>query len=192
MRLFVGIELEPPLQDAVGAVIAALRRDLEERAPDIRIRWLPPANLHLTLAFIGEVQDAFLEPIRAALAQGFSVPAFDLAFGSAGTFPAAGPLRVVWIGVAQGEAALRQLHDEIVGRLGRLGLRFEERAYSPHLTVGRVREGRGPAARRVREVAREGAAALGPQHVAAVTLFRSRLSPAGSTYDVVMRVPLQG
>ena len=120
-----------------------------------------------------------------------SVPIFDLAFGGAGAFPPSGPLRVMWIGVTQGERSAGELHRDVVTRLSRLGLRFEARAYSPHLTVARVKDTRGPLAR-AREVLRSMPVALDSQRVTAVTLFRSRVSSSGSTYDVVMRVPLQG
>jgi len=192
MRLFVGIELDPPLRASAGAAVALLRHELERHAPDLHARWLPVANLHLTLAFIGEVPDDTTRRVSAALAAGFAVSSFQLSLAGAGAFPPSGPLRVVWIGVADGESSLRELHADIVGRLSQVGLSFEERAYSAHLTVARLKDVRGAGVRAVREALRGVAIQLPSQQVKAVTLFRSRVSSAGSTYDVVMRVPLQG
>jgi 2'-5' RNA ligase len=192
MRLFVGVELDAPLRTSAAAAIALLRRAVEERAPDVQIRWLPIANLHLTLAFIGEVQDDMSRRVSASLSEGLAVSSFELSLAGAGAFPPSGPLRVVWIGVSDGESSLRRLQADIVARLSSLGLAFDDRAYSPHLTVARLKGARGPGARAVREALRGVGIQLGPQRVKAVTLFRSRVSSAGSTYDVLMRVPLQG
>lgn len=192
MRLFVGVELDPPVRVSAATAVELLRGEIDGQVPDLHARWLPAANLHLTLAFIGEVPDDVSRCVSAALAEGFTVPAFDLRFAGAGAFPPAGPVRVIWIGVADGAASLSRLQAGIVARLSRLDLRFEERAYSPHLTVARLKDVRGARARVVREALGRIDVTLAPQHVRAVTLFRSRVSSAGSTYDALMRVPLQG
>jgi 2'-5' RNA ligase len=191
MRLFTGIELAAPVRAALAATTGQLRRHLEARIPDLQARWIPPANLHLTLAFIGEVADSRVPEVANALQRGFATPGFDLELAGAGAFPPSGPPRVAWIGVYQGAAPLRALHGEVVVRLGELGFEFEARPYSPHLTVARLRDVRGPSGRVLREALGQAEVTPAAQRVGDMTLFRSRVSSSGSTYDVVLRVPLR-
>ena len=165
MRLFTGIELAAPVRAAVAGTIVRLRQHLDDRIPDLHARWVPSGNLHLTLAFIGEVGEARVPVVASALERGFATAIFDLELAAAGAFPTGGAPRVVWIGVSQGAVPLRALHGEIVGRLGELGLAFEARPYSPHLTVARLRDVRGPSARALRDAVREAAVPPAAQRV---------------------------
>jgi RNA 2',3'-cyclic 3'-phosphodiesterase len=192
MRLFVGIELGESLAASVEAAVTQLRSELRRSCPGLAARWVSPANLHLTLVFIGEVADSDRPAVSTALEPAFSVPAFDLRVSGFGAFPASGPLRVIWMGIPEGARELSLLHDEVDGRLVRLGRAGEARPYSPHLTVARVKDARGVTARAARDAVRMAIAGGGSTRVEAITLFRSRLSRDGSVYEPLMRVPLLG
>lgn len=191
MRLFIGVELDPRVKAAAADVAERLRQRLTRAAPDVRARWVETENLHITLWFIGEAQPPRDAEIRAALESApFSEPAFDLLIAGCGAFPPSGPPRVFWIGVQGGAAGMSALYGDVGRRMASLGYRAETRGYTPHLTIARVKEaGRGSS-----RIARETAAALpadcGASRVAAVTLFQSRLSPRGATYEPLLRVPL--
>ena len=130
--------------------------------------------------------------VSASLSEGLAVSSFELSLAGAGAFPPSGPLRVVWIGVSDGESSLRRLQADIVARLSSLGWPSTIGPIPRISRVARLKGARGPRrTRRARGSAGVGIQ-LGPQQVKAVTLFRSRVSSAGSTYDVLMRVPLQG
>jgi RNA 2',3'-cyclic 3'-phosphodiesterase len=189
MRLFIGIELGDSLVASVEAAVTRLRSQIRRSCPELAARWVRRDNLHLTLVFIGEVADGGVPDVRAALEPAFATRAFDLRIDGFGAFPPSGPVRVVWMGVTEGRRELSLLHDEIQGRLNRPG---EPRPYAPHLTVARVKDVRGPSARAVRDVVRTAHGDAGAARVEAVTLFRSRLSPEGSVYEALMRVPLRG
>jgi 2'-5' RNA ligase len=156
------------------------------------VRWVSHANLHLTLVFIGEVSDSDRPAVSAALEPSFGVPAFDLRVSGFGSFPASGPLRVIWMGIAEGVRDLSLLHDEVNRRLVRVGRAGEARLYAPHLTVARVKDARGVTARAARDTVRAAIAGGGSTRVEHVTLFRSRLSRDGSAYEPLKRVPLPG
>jgi 2'-5' RNA ligase len=190
MRLFVGIELGEALGATVDGAVTRLRSDLLRCCPDFTATWVKRANLHLTLVFLGDVPDHRLPDVRAALAPVCGVGRFDLRVAGFGTFPPGGPMRVIWMGVSDGVRELSLLHDEISARLQRIGHEGEARAYAPHLTVARVTRGPGSDIARVRQVVQTTAAPGGRDTVGVVTLFRSHLSPSGSTYEAVMRVPL--
>jgi 2'-5' RNA ligase len=191
MRLFIGVELEDRVKALAADVAERLRQRLNRRLPDFHARWIEPANLHVTLWFIGEVPDESLDRIIAALqAPAFSSPAFPLSLGGCGAFPPSGQPRVLWIGVHRGLEEMRGLYREVGARLEPLGYLPERRDYAAHLTIARVKDGGRGGAREIRSILAALPADCGVCQIAAVTLFRSRLSPRGATYDPLLRVPL--
>lgn len=171
-RLFTAVELSPPVRAAVvdqqSAIAAAVRA-----AGDRDLRLVGPAQLHLTLVFIGDVPDERVGGLSAVLADDLALPPFDIDIGAPGVFPPHGPPRVLWLGIERGARELAQLHALLSARLESRGVPRESRPYQPHLTIGRWRD-RGPARLR---------AALPPtvrpvsERVDHVTLFRSHLRP---------------
>lgn len=188
MRLFIGVELDDALKAAIAAEIDRIRREIERRRARVQARWVPPENHHITLWFLGEVDDSRAASVAKALERPFETPAFTLRISGAGTFPPSGAPRVIWMGIAEGSPSLRSLHEDLATRLAPLGFEREARAYSPHLTIARVKE--GPPA--LRDTLRAAVGDVGACTVGAVTLFRSRTSPKGATYEALFRVALPG
>jgi len=191
MRLFIGIELDDRMKAAATDVAERLRQRLHRVSAHLDARWIREDNLHITVWFIGEVEDARAAEIEKALKQApFSTPVFDLAIGSCGAFPPSGPPRVLWLGVREGGAQMVRIYREVGARLAPLGLQAERRDYSAHLTIARVKDpGRGTS-RGLRDTLATFSADCGRCPVTAVTLFRSRLSPPGALYEPLLRVPL--
>lgn len=190
MRLFVGVELDEAVAAAAASAARALKERLAEVAPRFVARWVPPANLHITLWFIGEVPEPRGEAIVEALRPPLDMPAFRLVLRGCGAFPPSGAPRVLWIGAGAGAGAMRDLYARIGARLTPLGVAAEERPYSPHLTIARVKDPGPVAARVLRQTIASIGADCGETAVTAATLFRSRLSPRGPAYEPLLRVPL--
>jgi 2'-5' RNA ligase len=191
MRLFIGVELDARVRSAAADVGAELRELLRARIPNLDARWIPAGNLHITLWFIGEVAEERAAEISGAVgASPFPVPAFDVSFEGCGVFPPSGPPRVIWVGIRDGVRGLQGLHGELARRLAPLGLLPERRTFAPHLTIARIKDVPSGAARLVRDTLAAVPASCGAAAVGAVTLFRSRLSPRGATYEPLLRVPL--
>lgn len=186
MRIFIGVELDDTVRESAAAAAASLRTQLGAR---VQARWIPADNLHITLWFIGEVAEDRAEQILRALGVPFPDESFDVRVAGAGSFPLSGAPRVFWLGVTSGAERLARLHAEIARRLQPLGIEPERRPYSAHVTVARVKEARDY--RGLRAALRGIAAEAGISRVRAVTVFRSRLSPKGATYEALLRVPLQ-
>ena len=189
MRIFIGIELNTEVRERAAAIAEALRIQLGQR---IDARWVPAANLHITLWFIGEVTDDHAQELLTALRPPFHEPSFDIHIAELGAFPPSGAPRVIWLGVQSGGERLVRLHAELAARLRPHGIEPERRAYSAHLTIARVKDvpgDRGDVHLRARFRALP--AMAGHCRVAAVTVFRSRLSPKGAAYEPLLRVPLQ-
>ena len=190
MRLFVGIELGEEMKTAAAAAADRLRAALKRADLHVEARWVPRENLHVTLWFIGEVDDERAAGIRGALAAPFQVARFALRAAGLGAFPPAGPPRVLWIGIAAGGEPLAALHGELIPRLAPLGFQPEGRPYAAHLTIARVTEVARRASHDIRRVAAATEADAGVTEISAVTLFRSRVSSKGSTYEPLLRIPL--
>ena len=189
MRLFVGIEISPAAVNATTELIAELRAARTTLAPRSRIAWVTAERLHITVRFIGHVDDRRADEIRAVLAPPLALDPFDLTIAGVGTFPPKGPPRVVWAGLTVGSAELIAIESTVSERLVRAGVPREERTYNPHLTLARVRDAAGL---RPASFAGFGEIGLGTTSVDAITLFESRLSPKGPTYAALARTPLVG
>ena len=134
MRIFIALDIP-------GEIRAQMVKYVERAqalAPDAR--WARPEGLHVTLKFVGEVSDAKVEQIKAALATVKAAP-FEVTFAKVGFFPTAKSPRVCWIGVEGGEA-LPGLAALVDNAAHGVGIAKEDREYSPHLTL--ARSGSGP------------------------------------------------
>jgi RNA 2',3'-cyclic 3'-phosphodiesterase len=191
MRVFIGVELPDEIKTAAAATAERLRRELQHSAPSLTARWTAVEQYHITLWFIGEVDERRGADVSAAFGgSAMTTPVFDLALAGCGAFPPSGPPRVFWIGARAGAAGMASLYGEVGQRLAPLGFEPEHRAYSAHLTIARIKEAGRGTSRTVREILGRLPSDCGACRVSAVTLFRSRLSPRGATYEPLLRVPL--
>jgi 2'-5' RNA ligase len=191
MRLFIGVELPDSARDAAAAAGEDLRRRVSPLAPRAEIRWVEPANLHVTLWFIGETRDPAVESLLGVMRTPFETAAFELQFARFGAFPENGRPRVLWMGVAQGCEQLTSVHAEVRNRLVALDYEPERRSFSPHLTLARVKDMHPSDAPRVRKALASASPVLDPFPADHVTLFCSHTSPRGARYESLLRVPLR-
>ena len=133
LRLFVAVSLPAPVQAAVSRTIQHLASALPQ------VRWVRPEQLHITLKFLGEVDNRQL-PLICDLVQNAAqqVEGFTASLEELGTFPKGRPPRVVWLSMQQGVNELRAIHDRLDEALVELGVPREARLFTPHLTLGRV------------------------------------------------------
>lgn len=188
LRAFIAIEIPPEIHSAIQKRTAALRSTLDASL----VRWVPAGNVHLTLKFLGEVSPPNVELLARALeAEAAGGTPFELRLEGLGCFPSARRPRVVWIGV-QAPAELERLQRGVEAAAARLGYPPEPRAFSPHLTIGRVRDHLSGGDLQAVRTALEGATveALGTARIDALTLFKSDLRPAGAVYTRLCRAPL--
>ena len=171
-RLFLAVDIDQATREAIGAIVSALRQRL---GPGVKATWVKPDRMHLTLHFFADADAPLETRILAALNHPISFCPFTVAFAGIGSFPERGAPRVLWLGVRDGVEQLRQVQDALAQRLGM----STERDFTPHLTLARFRE-------RVRQgqlaPVADITAAAGPSLIDRVTLYESRLSPAGPTY----------
>jgi len=183
VRSFIAILLSDDVRAAVAVEIARLR----PLGP--RVSWVSPPNLHLTLKFLGELPADALAEVREGLAEAVAGAApFSLHFGGLGAFPDLTRPRVLWVGVDEGSRAAQALQSHVEAALTRRGFPREERPFSPHLTIGRVRD-----PRRLVELqqamTRDARLEFGQFEVRGLSLMRSDLSPAGARYTGLAAFP---
>jgi len=173
MRLFTGLDLAEPVVRELERLTARLRSTA-------RIHWIPPANLHLTTKFIGEWPDHRLDELRAALAGLPPLAPLEIAVRRVGFFPHPHHPRVFWCGI-EAPPELASLARATEDALAALGRKREDRAFSPHLTLARIKEPVNL------EALREAIATLPSLDFGAFTarafyLYQSRLQPGGAVY----------
>lgn len=178
MRLFVAIELSERVRKALGEAQSRLRSRCEG------VRWVRPELLHVTLKFLGDVPDGDVDGVSAGveLAAESSV-AFSMEAGEYGCFPPHGGVRVVWAGLSDTTGSLTRCAEAVEAQMIDLGFEPERRAFSPHITLGRVRDDRSNG--RTRSVVEAYVRDPVEQPVDSVTLMSSILSPSGPSYTPV-------
>jgi len=132
MRLFVAIDIPAEIKDALRCFVDRLR-------PTAKIGWSPVENLHITTKFIGEWPETRLDEMKRKLTSVPVTGAIEITVRGLGWFPNARRPRVFWAGIEGGEP-LRVLAHAIEQVAEQLGVPTEERSYSPHLTLARIRE----------------------------------------------------
>ena len=198
VRTFIAIELPEEVRDYLGRCQDRLK------AAGANVKWTRPEQIHLTLAFLGNVLvdelDLLAEAVREAAA-GFGP--LGLRAAGTGQFPPGGRPRVVWVGVRTETGDLVGLQKAVAEAAAPFAEKQEHRGFHPHLTLGRVRQGRrghrgrggggggGDPAALGRAVA-DGAGEEGPAFDAdEVVVFQSDLGREGPTYTPLARLPLE-
>ena len=151
-------------------------------------RWTEAENLHLTLRFIGEVPEDQVAEIDAALAE-IRAPGFDLTLDGVGVFGSNRNARILWAGVERSEG-LTHLQAKVESAVVRCDLPAEERRFSPHVTLARLRD--APKERVGRFLEERGLFRAGPMRIGHFTLYRSLLGKSGPVYQPVAEYPLEG
>ena len=189
LRCFIAIDLSPEVRQQLTSLTDRLRSLPGQGC----MRWVQPDSIHLTLEFLGGLPPFRVPDVAAMLDQvcPAQVP-FQLQVGRVGCFPDAQRPRVLWVGLEEPTGSLARLQAAIRRACADLGLDVDGRAFSPHLTLGRVRREAGPeAADFAGEVlAGQASQAGGVMAAETVHLYRSDLKPAGAVYTRLHSVAL--
>ncbi|WP_243372156.1 RNA 2',3'-cyclic phosphodiesterase [Geotalea sp. SG265] len=177
-RLFVAIDLPEPVRKSIVDLACALPG----------ARWVAMEQLHLTLRFIGAADDLTMRAIRTAL-QGVTGPSFSLALSGIGHFPPGKHPRVLWVGLTACEQLLA-LQQQVELCLMEAGIPPDERQFSPHITIARLKE--TPARLVLALEEREMEFATESFDVSEFHLYASTLTSAGAIHTILESYPLAG
>lgn len=197
LRAFIAIDLPQPIQDSIKKETARLQKILGEQI----IRWTPIHNIHLTLKFLGNIPDShvdFLKQILLKVADSHS--GFDLQIQSIGSFPDTSTRlstslklpRVIWLGV-QSSAGLMSVQKNVEEAVTKLGYEKEARKFSPHLTLGRVKQNihSNDLQKILETLTNFQLGKIDPARVDSVHLYQSDLNTEGSVYTKLFSAKLK-
>ena len=185
MRCFVAIALPAEVRKHLVRVQGLLRRG------DPDVKWVEEENLHLSLKFLGDVDDEPLSTLKGLLSvEALRWPRLKLTYAGIGTFPEHGAPRVIWAGCSGDLERLAGLAGAVERAAETVGVPREHRPFVAHLTIGRVRSGRNvkhlkAALENQREVP------LGSDEVGAFVLYKSTVTNKGPIYEELASFPLQ-
>ena len=194
IRAFIAIELSSAVRQAV--------RDFQNRlktlTPPRSVRWTVPENIHLTLHFLGDIDETQVKPVAAEIgATAGQHPSFELLLGGLGCFPNVRRPRVLWIGLLERNQVLTDLQLELGESLRRaVGFTPDARPYAPHLTLGRVKK--GISARHLKQLSQviqneqQRSGQLIRLETTEVALIKSDLRPDGPVYTRLAAEQLTG
>lgn len=190
IRAFIAIELTTFIREAIERYF---QDHLKFELPSDIVRWIPVKNIHLTLHFLGDINEEQVDAvvnIVKQVAKGTS--AFDLDVRGVGCFPRPQRPRVIWLGLEQRGEQLMHLHAELKTLLSGIRMPTESRPFHPHLTLGRVKKSAKP--NQIATLAQQldliKQPELGVFYVSTVHLIRSDLRPHGAEYSHLASVVL--
>jgi RNA 2',3'-cyclic 3'-phosphodiesterase len=183
IRVFVAVEIDSQVVDKISAAIT----ELKSRVPGVR--WVDPTNFHLTLKFLGNVEEAQINQIGAALEEQLHpFPRFTINAKGLGVFPDLRRPRILWVGLAGIE--LPSLVSRLESALEPLDFVPEKRSFTPHLTIGRWRQTERASKTLGQALESWKDYQFGATNIDEVILFQSKLNPKGAIYTKLKTVTL--
>lgn len=188
MRVFVAVDIGDDMRREAQRVITALTIKLEQVKEPPKVVWVKPAALHVTIRFLGEVEEPDVERLRQRLAPPMPIAPFEVTWRGIGAFPSNRHPRALWLGVTNGAAQLAAIEAEVAKRVAGEAVALDDRALLPHLTLGRIKmPGKGidwPKILQACELRNV------TSQIDRVALYRSRLSQYGPNYTELVSTPL--
>jgi 2'-5' RNA ligase len=181
IRSFIAVDLDDP---GIKGKITAAQRDLQQTGADLKL--VEPEILHLTLRFLGEIPQSTVQKVKEIL-DAVRFQTFEANFTGLGAFPSLNRINVVWVGIVHGHEELRGIFEQAEPQLRQIGMAPDNKGFSPHLTIARVRSGRNKAAlgdtvRKMKDLT------FGSMPVTCVRLKKSTLTPKGPIYTTIHEV----
>lgn len=183
VRCFISIELPDDVRRSIDSLIAELRKAGAD------IAWVAPEKIHLTLKFLGSTDDSLIPKLAELISKKLSQNnIFYIKIVGVGCFPSEKRPRVLWIGIENSEA-LSDVQKQVDASVGEFGFAPEERPFSPHLTIGRIRSQRGISGilRRFPEFR---TADFGAVEAKNIHIMKSELKPAGAEHTSMAEIPI--
>ncbi|MBN1123175.1 MAG: RNA 2',3'-cyclic phosphodiesterase [Anaerolineae bacterium] len=188
-RLFIAVELPTDVLDALGKT----QSDLKQTIPSRMVRWTRTEGVHLTLKFLGDVASDRVGDLQDGLITAISGhEPFSLSVEGLGCFPDSKRPRVIWIGVTGDIPRLAALQKSVEQHIALLGFPTENRLFTPHLTLGRIKNhtSRDDIARAGRIVEEYDLGMIARWRVESISLMRSQLKPDGAVYMQLLEAKL--
>ena len=182
LRCFIAIEIPETIKKSIADIIESLKKSGSD------VKWVSDENIHITLQFLGETEEALIPDIKGALNKILATYSpFYIKIVDVGCFPSGRRPRVIWVGMKESPSMIN-LYKDIASEMVKFGYQKEERGFSPHVTIGRVKSNRnmGELLRRLDEFT---VGDFPDFEVQNVTLMKSELKPSGAKYYSLAEIP---
>lgn len=188
MRIFVAVDLPPHMLEKIEEITTFFNN----KTPPKALKWVEKDNLHLTIKFIGEINNDQVEPIKHILSKSLADHnAFDIEISGLGMYPHKNSPRVIWLGITN-KKPLINIFKILDKSLTAQDIKPEQRGFTPHLTIARVRRNTDKATvKEIGEILSQFKVDdLGNITIDQVKLYQSVLTPSGPIYTNLFSVPL--
>jgi 2'-5' RNA ligase len=185
VRSFIALELSDEARVELARIEEALKKS------DANVKWVKPESVHLTLKFLGYIDEEKIAPISEKIEKIASgISPFDIALSGIGVFPSWRQARVIWVGIEEGAENVKTLAGQVEEAMAREGFEKEERSFRSHLTLGRVRSPKNK--EKLEKEALSIEVKPAKSHISKIILFKSDLSQKGAVYTPLFTADLSG
>ena len=185
IRAFIAVEIEGQTKQKISELISILKKS------DANAKWITEGQMHLTLKFLGNIDEGHVQKISDALSiisNNFS--SFTINFSGIGAFPDLNHPAVIWLGVNKGAEFLKMLNEKIETALEKLDLKKENREFKPHLTLARMRPSKN-ALSLVKLIKETDFSSWNDLRINRLVLLQSALNPKGAVHTIILEKHLQ-
>jgi 2'-5' RNA ligase len=183
MRTFIAVELPENIKKKIGELQAPLKKT------SAFVSWVKPENIHITLKFLGEVPEGKINEVFSATEVSLeNAKKFKMNLKGTGAFPDFRRPRVIWIGTAKGGEELSNMATKIEEEMEKIGYPKENRKFSPHFTMGRVKSPKN--IENLMELVKSTDFETEDIEINEVTVMKSQLHPAGAIYTPLRKIAL--
>jgi len=181
MRTFIAVELQKDVVDAVDRFLTKTTQEIKNN----KISWVKKENLHITIKFLGEIEEKQVETINKVLSEiSKSIESFEVEIKEIGVFPNLNYPRVIWIEVKDETNNLVSLANLVEEKLAKFGFQKEDKEFTAHLTIGRVKKLNNLSEIKT-YVEKYKSIEFGKSKIDSITFFQSILKPEGPEYKVI-------
>lgn len=185
LRTFIAIELPDEIQKKLGDFSNSLKN------PQDKISWVSPKNIHLTLKFLGNVPVGDIDSIQNVISDTAKLyTSFEASIKGTGIFPSERSPRVLWIGTDKGKEDIKIIYTDMENRLASIGIPKEERGFTAHLTIGRIKYIKDTK-EFAQNISKHKEDLFGNFTVDSISLVKSILTPKGSVYETLYKAALK-
>ncbi|NUM35164.1 MAG: RNA 2',3'-cyclic phosphodiesterase [Candidatus Brocadiae bacterium] len=186
IRTFIAIPLDQEIKEKITQFQEELKKEIVKG-----IKWVEAESLHLTLKFLGDVEESQIDSISQAMNLLLDKhPVFSFKISGLGIFPPHGLPNVIWAGITTAKDTLRSLSHSLDQEMQKFGVPLEGKEFSPHITLGRAKKGAEIQGDYQKILAEHSALPFGEQQVKSIILFKSDLQPKGPVYTPLYNLSL--
>ncbi len=182
LRCFIAIEIPESIKRSISDLIDSLKKSGAE------VKWTAYENMHITLQFLGETDESLIPVIKETLGKILAPYAqFYIKITGVGCFPSGRRPRIIWVGMEESQTLIN-LYKDIADGMVKFGYQKEERGFTPHVTIGRVKSHKNmnELLKRIDEVKTTRFSDFQAQHI---TLMKSELKPSGAKHYSLAEIP---